>query len=47
MAWIVSSNPLLQLATVLPLRRLDEKGAVLRSFSDESAAKLWLLEKLA
>jgi hypothetical protein len=47
MAWIVSSNPLLQLVTVLPLRRLDEKGAVLRAFSDESAAKLWLLEKLA
>ena len=46
MAWIVSPNPLLQLATVLPLRRLDEKGAVLRAFSDESAAKLWLLEKL-
>jgi hypothetical protein len=47
MAWVVSSNPLLQLANVLPLRCLDEKGAVLRAFSDESAAKLWLLEKLA
>ena len=47
MAWIVSSNPLLRLATLLPLRRLDEKGAFLRTFSDESAAKLWLLEKLA
>gem|GEM_PF-6025275 len=45
MAWLVSSNPLLQLATVLPLRRLDEKGASLRAFSDESAAKLWLVER--
>ncbi len=47
MAWVVSSNPLLRLATLLPLRRLDDKGAFLRTFSDESAAKLWLLEKLA
>ncbi len=46
MAWIVSSNPFLRLATLLPLRRLDDKGAFLRTFSDESAAKLWLLEKL-
>ena len=47
MAWVVSSNPLLQLATVLPLRRLDEKGASLRAFNDESAAKLWLIERLS
>jgi hypothetical protein len=47
MAWIVSSNPLLRLATLLPLRRLDDKGAFLRTFSDKSAAKLWLLEKLS
>jgi hypothetical protein len=46
MAWVVSPNPLLHLATLLPLRRMDEKCSFVRTFSDESAAKLWLLERL-
>ncbi len=44
-SWLVSSEPLIHLANALSLRQVSEKGGFIRSFSDESAAKLWLLQR--
>lgn len=44
-SWLVSSEPLIHLANALSLRQVSEKGGFVRSFSDENAAKLWLLER--
>lgn len=45
-SWLVSSDPLLHFANALSLRQVSEEGSFVRSFSDENAAKLWLLERL-
>jgi hypothetical protein len=45
-SWLVPSDPLIHLANALSLRQVSGKAGFVQCFSDENAAKLWLLEQL-
>jgi hypothetical protein len=45
-SWLVSPDPLVLLANAFSLRQVGGKSRFVRAFSDDNAAKLWLLERL-